>query len=105
MNCFKLTVNEDRFSSSSSREVIKKLMRESCKELHQLTNGETAMMFLETDVFPKEYYFNTLDKPLFKKLCDKWMVEDIVCADSNSLLSGDIQILGNKHLILDQRPN
>jgi hypothetical protein len=105
MNCFKLTVDEDRFCSSSSRKAIKKLTREVCKELHQTPNGETCMMFLETDVFPKEYYFNTLDKRLFKKIAAKWKVEQITCADSSKLLTGNIQYLRNKHLILTQHLN
>ena len=105
MDCFKLTVDEDRFSSRSSKEVLMKLMREVCKELHQTPNGQTGMMFLETDVFPKEYYFNTLDKPLFKKICAKWKVENIACEDSSSLLTGDIQYLGNKYLVLPQHHN
>lgn len=98
MDCFKLTVGEDRFGSKSSRVVIMKLMREVCKELHQLPNGQTGMMFIETVVFPKEYYFISLNRPLLAKIRAKWKVESIECSDS--LLGNDkMQFLGNRNLI------
>jgi hypothetical protein len=98
MDCFKLTVSEDRFGSKSSREVIMKLMREVCKELHQLPNGQTGMMFMETGVFPKVYYFITLNRPLLIKIRAKWPVESTEYPDS-LLLNKEVQYLGNKNLI------
>jgi hypothetical protein len=99
MHCFKLTVHEDRFTSSSSREVLIKTMREACKALHQMPNGQTGVLFAETDVFPKEYYFNTLSKPLFNKLSATWKVEPIQCRDPSKLLTGQIHCLGNRDLV------
>jgi hypothetical protein len=100
MHCFKLTVHEDRFASSSSREVLIKTMREACKALHQMPNGQTGVIFVETDVFPKEYYFNTSNKPLFNKLAATWKVEPIHCTDPGKLLTGQIHCLGNRDLVL-----
>lgn len=98
MDCFKLTVSEDRFGHKSSREVIMKLMREVCKELNQLPNGQTGMMFIETTVFPKEYYFLTLNKPLLAKIRAKWPVESTAFPDS-LLLNEKVQYLGNRNLL------
>jgi hypothetical protein len=53
MHCFKLTVHEDRFANSSSRKVLIKTMREACKALHQMPNGQTGFCLQKQMFFPK----------------------------------------------------
>jgi hypothetical protein len=68
MDCYKLIVTEDRFGSSSSREVIIQLMRKLWKQLHKIPNSEIGVMYQETDVFPKEYYFVTSNNAILSKI-------------------------------------
>jgi hypothetical protein len=68
MDCYKLIVTEDSFGSSSSREVIIQLMRKLWKELHKIPNSEMGVMYQETDVFPKEYYFVTSNNAILSKI-------------------------------------
>jgi hypothetical protein len=99
MECYKLTVMEDRFGSKSSRQVIMKIMREVCKQVHKTPNAETGVMFAETASFPKEYYFNTLDKTILKILVSNWKVEKGECPSLLIQEAEQFHYLGNRELI------
>ncbi len=76
MDSYKLIVTEDRFGSKSSREVMIKLMRVIHKKLHKIPNNEIGVMFIETAVFPKEYYIITPNKAILTEIKASVILEE-----------------------------
>ena len=57
------------------------------------------MSFIETDTFPKEYYFATGNTPVLKILVCKWKIEKVECKAAYIKLGKKIYFLGNRKLI------
>lgn len=72
-------------------------MREALKGLHKSPNNEMSVMFLETDTFPKEYYFITSNNAFLSKVKSKCQPELLVYPSFSKDKTNYIY-LGNKDL-------
>ena len=99
MKCYKITVNQNTYSITSSRKLMLKLMHEALRFFPKLPHKEIAVMYEETSTFPKVYYFSSSSPLLASKVIESCKAVEVDCPPYPDP-TRRFQFLGNKYLFI-----